>query len=303
MSKNFVFTSMVGSFILDEKLDIVSKGQEKSLAGKHDAVPLPKDKIKDFPGMLKRSDYFSDFRNRNIELTKDQIRKSATQDLLIVQAIETIDDVNVTINTLSKRFREWFELYCPEFSRAVQDHARFVELVSQKSRNDLLSDIGIRPDLTMGGQFGQEDIDAMMQFAKHLKELQSLKTEEEKYVEKAMKKICPNVTAIAGSLLGAKLLSHAGSLEKFSEMPSSTIQLLGAEKALFRHRKTGARPPKHGVIVQHNYFTKIKSKDYGKLARMLADKISIAAKVDFFRGEFIGEKLRIQIENRLEGYG
>ena len=115
-----------------------------------------------------------------------------------------------------------------------------------------------------------------------------------------MKLLCPNITAVAGAVIGAKLLAIAGSLKKLSLFPASTVQLLGAEKALFRHLKTGAKSPKYGILHEHPLIAQAKKKDHGKVARLLADKIAIAAKVDFFKGNYVGDKLKKDIERRIK---
>ena len=110
--------------------------------------------------------------------------------------------------------------------------------------------------------------------------------------------LCPNTKAICGAYLGAKLIEHAGSFKRLSEMPASTIQILGAEKALFRHLKTGAKPPRHGLIVNHLLIANAPDSMHGKIARALADKIAIASKVDYFKGNFIGDKLIKELEQK-----
>ena len=107
----------------------------------------------------------------------------------------------------------------------------------------------------------------------------------------------PNFHYIAGPLIGAKLLEHAGSVKKLVEMPSSTIQLLGAEKALFRHITKGTKSPKHGLIINHPIVQK--AKDKGKASRLLADKLSIAIRIDYFKGEFKADKLLEEIKKKL----
>jgi len=101
-------------------------------------------------------------------------------------------------------------------------------------------------------------------------------------------------------LIGAKLLEHAGSLKRMAEMPSSTIQILGAEKALFRHLKTGSRPPKYGVLLGHSIVQQMPKAKQGKAARVLADKISLAVRIDYFKGEFRGEQLLLDVKKKLD---
>ena len=118
------------------------------------------------------------------------------------------------------------------------------------------------------------------------------------YLDKLMDELMPNTKSIAGTTISAKLLEHAGSLKHLSELPSTTVQLFGAEKALFRHLHSNAKCPKYGLLHEHPLIPKTKRKDHGKAARALADKISIAAKVDYFKGEFVGDKLKAQIEKK-----
>ncbi len=110
------------------------------------------------------------------------------------------------------------------------------------------------------------------------KEIKNLESQ----IEGDMQKIAPNIRNVAGSLIGARLISIAGGLEKLALMPSSTVQILGAEKALFRYKKEGGKPPKHGVIFQHHLIKKASKSSRGKIARKLAAKISIASKADAF---------------------
>ena len=107
---------------------------------------------------------------------------------------------------------------------------------------------------------------------------------------------------IAGITIAAKLISHAGSMKRLVEMPASTIQVLGAEKALFRHMRNKRRnlPPKHGIIHEHQLIQKSNSKMHGKAARALADKLSIAVKIDYFKGKFIGDKLKKELVDKFK---
>ncbi len=115
-----------------------------------------------------------------------------------------------------------------------------------------------------------------------------------------MKEVAPNITALVGPLLGARLLSLAGGLDELARLPASTIQVLGAEKALFRALRTGGKPPKHGVIFQYPDIHRSPRWQRGKIARALAAKLAIAAKVDAFTGRYIGDVLVQQLRKRIE---
>jgi len=122
----------------------------------------------------------------------------------------------------------------------------------------------------------------------------------EEQIECDMQKIAPNTSIIVGSIIGARLISIAGGLERLAVMPASTIQVLGAEKALFRFKKEGGKPPKHGVIFQHPLINRAPLKDRGKIARVLAAKIAIAVKADVFTKKDVSDILKEDLEKRLK---
>lgn len=122
----------------------------------------------------------------------------------------------------------------------------------------------------------------------------------EKQINQDMDDIAPNITNITGSVIGARLISYAGGLEKLAMFPASTIQILGAEKALFRFKKEGGRPPKHGVIFQNSYINKSAKKDRGKIARILSTKLAIAARADAFTKREISDILIEELNKRIK---
>lgn len=243
---------------------------------------------------------FADLQKEQIKKTKRMIAESLKRDHLIVQAVNNIEEIDKVANNLSKRLREWYELYNPEFSRSIEDHKKFTQLILKNDKEKLLAELGIRPEDSMGADFSKKDLEPIMNLAKKIQDLYELRKEQMEYVESLMQELCKNVYAITGAMIGAKLLAIAGSLEKLSQFPASTIQVLGAEKALFRHMKTGSKPPKFGVLMSHPLVMGAKKQDKGKAARVLADKISIASKVDFFKGDFIGDRLREEVEERFK---
>lgn len=272
---NIFIKNVIGEFVLDKSLKLSKKPKKHIREIKEEEYPVV---LENFKNPI----YFNEFRNRNIYLVKKQIRDSFHDDTLLLQCGNSISEIEKSINTLTKRLREWIAYPMPEFNQRIKDNEHLI--------NDVINFEKIDPKDLMSKDIGKEHITEIKNLAKNIKNLIELKKNNLKYIEKVMKKICPNLLEITGASLGYKLLILSGSLEKLAMSAASKIQLLGAEEALFRHLKTGAKVPKHGVIHEHPYIQK--SKEKGKAARRLADKISIAIKVDFFKGEFIGDKLK-----------
>lgn len=131
----------------------------------------------------------------------------------------------------------------------------------------------------------------------HVEENQELLKQQ---IETTVVEIAPNICELVGPMITARLLSHAGSLKKLALLPSSSIQLLGAEKALFRFKKQGGKPPKHGIIFQHPLISKVPYNQRGKNARLISAKISIAAKADMFTKRFIAPMLKAQLSEQIK---
>ncbi len=217
-----------------------------------------------------------------IALTKLKIKQTFSKDKLVVQAVDLWDSITKSLNLIFERLVEFYGLYNPEKVYKI-DLDEFIKIKDLKEREKD----------SMGYDF---DISIIEENFELLKKLYKEKESIEKYIEKLMNEVAPNLAKLATPMIGAKLINMAGSLKRLAELPASTIQVLGAEKALFRHLRTGAKPPKYGVILAHPLVQKAKKK--GKMARMLAAKISIAARVDYFGGEFIADKLLAELEAR-----
>lgn len=285
---------ILGEMVLDEHGKVVDHPSRKTVPDA-DASTWP-----DVLRAMKDRRFFADMRLKNIELTKKQVRDSVASDQFMIQSINSIEELDRCSNMTSKRMREWAGWWVPELERSVSDHATFARLVLEKDWAALLEEAKVRQEDSMGVDLKAPDVDAIKAQAAAVVGIMSARDRLEVYLRSAMQDACPNLIAIAGHLIGAKLISHAGGIRRLSELPSSTIQILGAEKALFRHLLTGAKPPKYGVIYSHPLVQSVRRSDQGKVARALADKISIAVKVDFFKGEFIGEKLRKDLEERFK---
>lgn len=249
--------------------------------------------------MQKKNKKLHQIRACLIAETKNKLRKSVSDDNLIIHTIHNIEELQRTANLLSKRLREWYSLYNPEFTKAFDDNRKFSELIVKKGKKELLFEIGIKTSESMGADIGKKDLEQILKLACQINSVYSLINSHEAYLESVMNKRCPSLNALIGHLIGAKLIAHAGSLKHLASMTASTIQLLGAEKALFRHLRTGAKSPKHGLIIKHPMVASAKQSLKGKAARALADKASIAARVDYFKGKPIGAQLKKELEKKL----
>ncbi|MCX8166157.1 MAG: C/D box methylation guide ribonucleoprotein complex aNOP56 subunit [Acidilobaceae archaeon] len=251
-----------------------------------------------------------------LEYTRRKLRKAAAKrDLLAIQSIRAIDDIDKIINMLATRVREWYGVHFPELDELVKEHEEYVRLVSEVGHRDNFTPENLyRAGLSgeraeklakaaegsVGADMSETDVEAVATLARIVRDLYDLRAELTQYTSDVMEEVAPNVTALVGPLLGARLLSLAGSLEEAAKMPASTIQVLGAEKALFRALRTGGRPPKHGVIFQYPEINKSPKWQRGKIARALAAKLAIAVKIDAFTGRKMGDKLREELEKRIE---
>lgn len=230
---------------------------------------------------------FKLLRKKYLKKTKEKLRNINLECELIIQSFKSLRELENNINSLCLKLREWYGYYYPELEQELKSNEDFVEKVSKNPK---------RKD-SIGGKFNEKDLKEVIEFSLQIKKLMNYKKKLKNYVETLLNKFCPNTKALAGSKITCLMLEKARSLKRLTEMPASTIQLLGAEKALFKHLKGEGKSPKFGFLYGHELVRKSKNK--GKAAKLLADKISIAVKVDYFRGKFIGDKLRKQVEKKL----
>ncbi|MBS3106283.1 NOP58 family protein [Candidatus Woesearchaeota archaeon] len=281
---------LIGEFVVDQAGRIVNEKLAREPQDSQDAPPSS------LLSALRDPKYRAYLRDFNLEITRRKITAAVSEDNFISQAINSVAELERSANQLSKRLREWYALYNPEFTIALQDNEKFAGLVSTKSRKELLADI--KRSATMGADLKKEDLEQILGLAKTLHGLYRQRNEIHTYLEILLSQYAPNLKAIAGASIAAKLIEHTGSLKRLMLLPASTIQILGAEKALFRHLTTGARPPKFGYIMHHPFVAQANREEKGRRARQLADKLAMAAKVDYFKGDFIADRLKKELEEK-----
>jgi nucleolar protein 56 len=246
-------------------------------------------------------------------------------DNMVIQSICLLDQLEKDVNTFAMRVREWYSWHFPELVRIVPDnydYARCARAIGDKSQASEESHLAILADIlagdmdrarhileaaktSMGYEISELDLLSIRQFADRVVHLSEYKKRLHDYLNKKMADIAPNLSALIGEIVGARLISHAGSLTNLAKYPASTVQILGAEKALFRALKTKGNTPKYGLIYHSSFISKAAQRNKGRISRYLANKASIASRIDSF-SDFptakFGELLRSQVEERLSFY-
>ncbi|KAF2482034.1 hypothetical protein BDY17DRAFT_300144 [Neohortaea acidophila] len=242
----------------------------------------------------------------------------------IIQAIATIDHLDKAVNTFSMRVREWYGWHFPELVRIVSDNQKYAQcalFIGHKTSlsEDSLHELAALVDddasiaraiieaakVSMGQEISEEDMQNVMLFAKRTADLAKYRRSLGNYLTAKMGIVAPNLAALIGETVGARLISHAGSLTNLAKYPASTVQILGAEKALFRALKTKGNTPKYGLIYHSSFIGKAALKNKGRISRFLANKTSIASRIDNFSmqpSRTFGEALRAQVDERLRFY-
>ena len=220
-------------------------------------------------------------------------------DRFIVQAIAGLDELSKTQNLLTERLVEWYGLHFPELVESVTQK-ELVELVARYGRRDgIQKEVGKALE-SFGTPLSDQDEMALKAWASLVRSLSQTQTELEGYVTHRMTELAPNLSSVVGPLLAARLLAHTGSLERLGRLPSSTVQLLGAEKALFQFMMEGGRPPKHGVLFQHPMLHRAPPWQRGKIARALASASSLAARIDAFGKRDLASSISAKLQRKLE---
>jgi nucleolar protein 58 len=236
-------------------------------------------------------------------------------DTMIVQAIALLDDLDKELNTYAMRVKEWYGWHFPEMGRIVNDNLAYSRIIlkvgmrmsaSTTDLSDILPEeieiaVKAAAEVSMGTEITDEDLDNIKLLAEQVVGFTEYRQQLSSYLTARMQAIAPNLTELVGELVGARLIAHAGSLMNLAKSPASTIQILGAEKALFRALKTKHDTPKYGLIYHASLVGQATGKNKGKIARMLAAKAAIGLRVDALsdwsaqgegKGDDVGEEVR-----------
>jgi len=251
-----------------------------------------------------------------INLSSMKVKETSEKlDLHLVQAVNTLDEIDEIINTISTRIREWYGLHFPELDYVLQNIITYANIVRdagsrENITKELLSQLEVPEkkieliqqaiSKSQGGDLTVESSESLKILASEVLKLSELRTNLSSTIENLMEILAPNLKNILTAIIGARLIAKAGSLLRLAQMPSSTIQIIGAEKALFRALKTGTRPPKHGLIFQHPSVNSAPKWQRGKVARALSAKIAIAVRIDVYRKGGLDHSLLDKLTKRIE---
>ncbi|MDK2891299.1 MAG: nucleolar protein 56 [Methanoculleus sp.] len=234
-------------------------------------VPIDWETARDCGVVRTREEYVDLLRSVCTTLARKKIALSYQgRDVELLQMVRMLDELDNVINLLSERAAEWYQVTNPSFSRKYRSlPAKKMLGIIRKGARGGLSDAA-------------EEIDRLAGTRSRLMREVSARADE----------VMPNTSALIGGLVAARLLSKAGGLPALARMPGSTIQVLGSERALFSHLRGGTPPPKHGIIFQHRRVHNAPKPVRGRVARVLAAKLAIAARLDYYRGEAVPEFLK-----------
>jgi nucleolar protein 56 len=310
----FVFENESLAREVEGKMNVKVEVSKRSAAGE-----LLRSGLEQFAvqtGFVKDADEFRLWTHSvTMEITKLRVKGAVERrDLVVAQAIQTLDELDRTINMLMARVREWYGIHFPELDRLLEKHETYARLVVKlgsrdeftveklekeevpKTKADAIAKVA---EKSMGADLSNDDLNQIQTLCKDILGLYRFRQDLESYLDSTMEEVAPNTKYLVGSLLGARLIALSGGLTNLAKRPASTIQVLGAEKALFRSLKTGTRPPKHGLIFQHTLLHDAKRWQRGKIARALAGKLAIATRADAFGRRNIGEELKAGMDKRI----
>jgi len=304
--KHFMFENEDFASAVSEKYHVEAEIVRRSmparrLIGAIEGLAIDLGCVEDNEAFLKLSHEVSMLRAKKA-VRKAQSKRGA----VVTQTVQLLNELDKTLNVLSGKMREWYGLHFPELGRLVESHetyARMVKTLGDRGNmtGDALSELELDDRKaasivdsargSMGAPLPADDLEQIRALVSNILSLYSYREGLQGHIASTVEEVAPNLSEVAGPILAAKLIEKAGSVRKLAMMPSSTIQLLGAEKALFRSKKSRAKPPKHGLIFQHPYVHPKPRKLRGRASRTLAAKLAIAARADAFSGNYVASML------------
>lgn len=280
------------------------------------------DELFDAEGGIKSADLRAMQLGLSHSLSRYKLKFSADKvDTMVVQAVGLLDELDKEINTYAMRVKEWYGWHFPELQAMLSENAQYSKLVlkcgmrpnfAKTDLSEILDDETLEAavkeaaEVSMGTEIAEIDNINIQALAEQVLSMTEYRAQLFEYLKNRMNAIAPNLSILVGELVGARLIAHAGSLMNLAKQPASTVQILGAEKALFRALKTKSDTPKYGLIYHASLVGQAAPKNKGKISRVLAAKCSLGIRVDALSDETlehvdttIGYEGRAKVEARL----
>merc|ERR1712070_754173 len=277
------------------------------------------DELFDTDGGMQKEDLRAMQLGLSHSLSRYKLKFSADKvDTMVVQAVGLLDELDKEINTYAMRTKEWYGWHFPELQAILSENAQYAKLVlkcgmrpnySKMDLSEILDDETLEAavkeaaEVSMGTEIADLDIINIQSLAEQVLSMTEYRIQLFDYLKNRMNAIAPNLTILLGELVAARLISHSGSLMNLAKQPASTVQILGAEKALFRALKTKKSTPKYGLIYNASIVGQANNKLKGKISRTLANKAALCVRSDAL-GEgadgAMGTKNRSYLEGRLK---
>lgn len=227
-----------------------------------------------------REAYLASLRAACIALARERVAEEFSEkDVELLQMVRTLDEVDHIINLLLERAVDWQAVIDPGFTRKYRRGGKALAGRIMRSRSRPLRQVG-----------------------REIQSLGEMRRRLARDVSREADVVLPNMSALVGGLVAARLMAAAGGLSSLSRMPAATVQVLGARSALFSHIRGTAPSPKHGVIFQHRRVHNAPKNRRGRVARVLAAKLVIAARIDYYRGE-VDEAFLEKAQARIDAAG
>lgn len=234
-----------------------------------------------------------------LKSTKEELAE-VDREKHLVKAVKMLDCTEKSISKKEERFKDWYSLHFPELINEIEDIDTLAKILDSGVNKSDLNSFSELAENSKGAEMTEKEEKIIKQVLKGIKSDLDTRKELENYIEDLVKDEMPNLDKILGTFLAAKIIALAGGLDEMAKKPASTIQMLGAEKALFRHMRGNGQSPKHGVLFEHEYVNQLSESKRGKMARFIANKAVMAARLDNFGDKDKGSQYRTEIRQKYE---
>ena len=244
---------------------------------------------------MKREDIVGDA----LDSTKEQLAE-VDREKHLTKAVKMLECVQKSISKKEERFRDWYSLHFPELVDEIEDIQTLTKILDSGIKRSEIDSFNQLAESSKGSDITEKELEIIQSVLEDLKSDLETRDELETYINNLVEEEMPNLDKVLGTFLAAKMIALAGGLDEMAKKPASTVQMLGAEKALFRHMRGNGESPKHGILFEHEYVNSLPEDQRGKMARFIANKAVMAARLDNYGDKDKGAEYREEIRQKHE---